>query len=167
MDLLDNSRTPVYLTYTGELVIEAPHAHVWPIMLDYTTWQNYPTAKNLEGEPGSEGELVLLEKVEGDYESPPYFARTYVLDPATSRVGWKIWPAEKGEFLGAEDFVGIVEFRLRDEGSRSVYWYNTIYEFVVSGKDPAEVARYRRDLFDTFDTVLASVRQHLKELCEA
>ena len=65
---------PVYLVWDGEMMIDAPIKTVWRGILDYASWQNIPIVQHISGEPGAEGEVVLLKKELTGFEFPPYWA---------------------------------------------------------------------------------------------
>ncbi len=156
------SVAPVYLVWSGEMMIEAPVKRVWPYVQNYPSWQEYSLVKHIAGPVGGEGELVLLKKEESGLEFPPYYARTIKLDP-DSRVIWKVW-LEKG--VHEMDFFGIVEFRVDETQGRTRFWYNCIYEFEVPYRHESELDEFRRQTVVSFDAVFAVTFPKLKALAE-
>src|SRR4051812_23883903 len=114
----DSRKTaPVDVVCTGGLLIDASVDEVWPHMIDYTTWQDFPEARTVAGEPGTEGEVVLLQKNFEGTLTPPYYARTIKREPG-KRIIWKCFPDDSAEsdFFGAVGFSGTVEFSLAPAG---------------------------------------------------
>lgn len=156
------SAEPVYLVLSGEFTINAPPAEVWRHVLNYPSWQNFSLAQHVSGEPGEEGEVVLLSKEEKGFTFPPYYARTIKLEPQRRAI-WKTYPERSS---ADSDFFGIVEFRLESCQGNTRFIYNTLYEFMVTYKERAELAIFRAQQQDNFETLLAGIFPKLGELAE-
>lgn len=146
----------VYVVRRGDLELEAPVERVWPELLSYTSWQNYSVVQHISGEPGGEGEVVLLQKDEKGSSSLPYYARTVKIDPL-ERVIWKT-------FREGHDYSGIVEFEIDDLGGRTRFSYRTLYEHVFPSAAEAEAFRSERET--GFTTLTSTVFPQLKRLVE-
>jgi uncharacterized protein YndB with AHSA1/START domain len=153
---------PVYLVNNGELMIDAPIEKVWHHVIHYTSWQNYPIKQTLSGEPGQEGEVVMLKKDETGFEFPPYYAITIKLEPGR-RVVWKTFPKDD---TSASEFFGIVDFRVETAGNKTRFSYDSIYEFMVPYRDESELEVYRKEQDRNFKALFAVVFPKLKEVAE-
>jgi hypothetical protein len=150
--------TPVYLVLDGSVILNAPVKDSWPHVINYPSWQDYSIVQHLSGEPGREGELVMLKK--DDLESfPPYYARTIKLEPER-RIIWKTY-AE-----GSESFFGIVEFRLSELQGKTCFSYSVVYEFLVAAQDEREIDSFQRRRRTDYEAMLAEVIPKLRELVE-
>jgi hypothetical protein len=156
------SVAPVYIVLTGEMMIRASRAEVWRHVLNYPGWQNFSVVKHVAGEPGKEGEVVLLSKEEEGFSFPPYYARTIKLE-AQRRAIWKTYPEKGGE---GPDFFGIVDFRLSGAQGDTCFAYNTIYEFMVPYKSEGDLDTFRRLQEENFGTLLGGIFPKLKRLAE-
>jgi len=154
--------TPIYQVWDGELLIDAPVQTVWRHMLDYPSWQHYPVVKHLSGEPGAEGELVLLKKVEEGFEFPAYYAYTIKIDPP-KRIIWKVY-LEKG--AEPYEFFGIVEFAADAAGHQTRFSYHLLYEFLLPTDDPTEIERFRTQQHENFTALVTQIFPGLKKLSE-
>lgn len=153
---------PVYMVKNGEMMIDAPIKKVWHYVINYTLWQNFPTAQHVSGETGQEGELVLLRKDETGFSFPPYYARTILLDPERRAI-WKTYP-EKG--TQDVEFFGIVDFRVNEIQGTTCFSYNSLYEFLVPYRYESELDAYRKQQSENFDSLFAIVLPKLKEVAE-
>jgi hypothetical protein len=157
----DRKIGPVYLVRNGEMLIDSPVKATWPHVVNYPSWQNFPIVRHISGEPGQEGEVVLLKKDEEGFEFPPYYARTIKLEPER-RIVWKTFP----EHVGEVDFFGIVDFSVFDAQGRTRFCYNTIYEFLVPYQVDSELDAFRKQQNDNFDPLFSTVLPKLKALAE-
>jgi polyketide cyclase/dehydrase/lipid transport protein len=149
--------TLVHFVWDGELTLDAPVEQAWPLVLDYPAWQSYSKVEHISGEPGGEGEIVLLSKDEEGFELPPYYSKVLKLAPPR-RVIWKTYPEE------GSDFFGIVEFQLHEAGQKTRFEYHLIYEFTVPFEDEQEIAAFRESQEENFGALFASVLPKLVEL---
>jgi uncharacterized protein YndB with AHSA1/START domain len=150
---------PVYVILNNELTIDAPIEKVWRHMIDYSSWQNYSVREHVSGEPGQEGEVVLLKKEEKEYVSAPYFARTIKIDPGR-RIVWKT-------YRDTPDYFGIVDFRLYDSGGKTRFCTNNLYEFLVPYRHESELEAFRKERYALSEAVFAATHARLKALAEA
>lgn len=153
----DRKSGPVYLVFTGEIMLNAPREVAWPQVLNYASWQNYSIVQNVSGQPGQEGEVVLLKKEEVNF--PPYYARTIKLEPP-HRVIWKVFLDKDS----AIDLFGLVEFNLHDVGGKTRFCYNLVYEFLVPPCDASELAAFREKQHKEFAESLSVIWGKLKKL---
>ena len=153
-------RAPVYLVFDGEMLLDAGVQDAWPRVIDYPSWQNYSTVQHVCGNPGQEGEVILLKKNEGGVEFPAYCARTVKLEQGR-RIIWKTFPAEKAD---GDDSFGIVEFMLEDVQGKTRFRYHTLYEFQVSYRDESELQAFRARQKENIEAVFAAVFPKLKRL---
>lgn len=153
---------PVYIVLTGSLTINASRGEVWKHVMNYPAWQNFSVVRHVSGEPGGEGEVVLLSKEERGFTFPPYYARTIRLE-AQRRAIWKTYPAK---VEAGSDFFGIVDFRLEDAEGKTRFAYNTIYEFLVSYVERSDLAKFRSQQEENFETLLGAIFPKLKHLSE-
>lgn len=153
---------PVYFVRNGEVMLDASVRHAWPYVVNYPSWQNYSIVQHVSGEPGEEGEVVLLKKEEGISAFPPYYARTIKLEPE-KRIIWKTYPEKKNQ---GRDYFGFVEFRVYDAQGRTRFCYNTLYEFLLSYRDEGELDAFRRQQNENAESVYSTVFLKLKELVE-
>lgn len=157
--------TPAYVMLDGSFLIDSPVEKVWPLAIEYTSWQAYSSADPVSGPPGAVREVVRLKKEEPGLESfPDYYARTLKIE-ANRRIVWKTWPASRDE--GGADFWGIVDFRLLPEGERTRFVYNVYYEFALEGKDEDELVAFEAQMTAGFEQMMGSVFPKLKSLAEA
>jgi len=154
--------TPVYLVLDGEMILNAPVKESWPHVMNYASWQDYSIVRHLSGEPGKEGELVMLKK-EDLASFPPFYARTIKLEPEC-RVIWKTYAEDDGRSCG---FFGIVEFRISELERKTRFSYSVVYEFPVSSHDEGEIALLRRQRYEEYEAMLSQVLPKLKRLVEA
>lgn len=153
---------PVYVLVNGDLTIDAPASEVWPHVLNYPSWQNYSSVQHVSGEPGAEGEVVLLRKDEKGFAFPPYYARTIRLEVARRAI-WKTYPERTRP---DNDFFGIVEFRLQDRGAQTRFSYDTLYEFMVAYNHKSELDTFRSQQQRNFEILVAAIFPKLKDLAE-
>jgi hypothetical protein len=153
---------PVYLVLSGEFVIDASTAEVWRHVVNYPSWQNYSSVQHISGQPGGEGEVVLLRKEEKGFTFPPYYARTIRLEPERRAI-WKTYPEKRSP---ATDFFGIVEFGLDDWKGKTRFSYDTLYEFMVPYTHKQELEVFRHRERENFETLLATIFPKLKVLAE-
>lgn len=150
--------SPIYLLWTRQIILDAPPAHAWPFLIDFTAWQNYPIAEHVSGPRGGEGEVVLLKKDETGFSFPPYFARTCILD-APHRVVWKTYPNEGPE---PQSFVGIVDFSMQAIGEGAKLSLQLFYEMNPT-PEVADVQAFRADYYrstsEMFDAVLPRLQR--------
>lgn len=158
----DRNIAPVYLVLNGEMMLDSPTQESWLHVIDFGSWNNFPILRHISGEPGQEGEVVLLKKVEKGFDFPAYYCRTIKLDPER-RVIWKTYPETKTE---EDDFFGIVDFRVYDEGGKTRFCYNTLYEFLVRYRSEGELDAFRKRQSGNFDALLSVTLPKLKALCE-
>ncbi len=151
---------PVYVVWSGETLLDSAIENSWRHLINYPSWQNYSMVRHIEGEQGAEGELVMLSKEEEGAFVPRYYARTVKLDPINKIVIWKCYP----ESRSAEDFQGFVEFRLYEDGERTRYWYNLIYEFMIPFEHEGELHLFRKQRYENFAVLYDAVLPKLKEL---
>lgn len=151
----DRKIAPVYLVFTGEVLLNASKEVAWPQVINYPSWQNYSIVQNVSGTPGQEGEVVLLKKEELNF--PPYYARTIKLDPP-NRVIWKVF-LEPGS---AVDLFGIVEFNLHEVQGKTRFCYNLLYEFLVPHSNESELHAFREQQYQEFDAALSVMWTKLK-----
>jgi uncharacterized protein YndB with AHSA1/START domain len=145
------------------MIIHAPIRQVWRHVLDYPAWQNFAVCRNVSGEPGKEGEVVMLRKEEKGFDFPTYYAITIKMD-APHRIMWKTWP-EKG--TQEVDFFGIVEFRLAEAADGTRFSCSLIYEFLVPHQSASELEEYRKQQDQNFRHLMAVTHPKLKKLAEA
>jgi len=150
----------IYVFLDGEMTINAARKDVWRHVVNYPTWQNYSTVQHLAGNPGEEGELVLLKKTEAGIELGPYYARTIKIEPER-RFTWKTF-TDREELNG----FGIVEFRLDDMKGATRFYYNTYYEIHVDRQSESKLAELRKQYYKDFEAVLLSIFAKLKKLAE-
>jgi hypothetical protein len=154
--------------FSGEFGLDAPIDEVWPVVLDYTTWQDFRTAENVSGKPGEPGEIVRLLKVTEDFETPLYLARTIVLEPG--RIVWKVYPETSGdgnEFLGAVGFSGYVDFQVRENGpSAVVFTYNAVYESLVEYEQESELTDFEKKTYEEYGAMFDAMWVRLRKLVE-
>jgi hypothetical protein len=153
----DRKVAPVYLVFTGEIMLNAPRDVAWPQAINYPSWQNYTIVQNVSGRPGEEGEVVLLKKEELNF--PPYYARTIKLEPP-SRVIWKVFLDKDA----AMDLFGIVEFNLHEVGGKTRFCYNLLYEFMVPYTDESELKAFRDQQHKEFAEALEVMWVKLKNM---
>lgn len=156
----DNRKTaPVYIVVEKDIVIDAPIQKVWPLLLNYPSWQNYSIVKNISGEPGKEGEVVMLKKEELKTPTTAYFARTLKIEPER-RVVWKT-------FREGVNYFGIVDFRLFDlGGGKTRFWNNSLYEHNVPYEHESEIEAFRKQSYANTEELFASIIPKLKKLAE-
>jgi hypothetical protein len=151
----------LYELWEGQLIFDAPVADVWRCVIEYPAWQDYSMVKHISGEPGEEGELVLLKKEEPGLESfPPFYARTIKLIPDT-RVIWKTFPAEASDEL---DFFGIVDFGVAPASDGSRFTYSLLYEFLVPYQSEVDLENFRSAQREQTEAMLASILPKLRRL---
>lgn len=155
--------------FSGEFGLDAPAAEVWPVVLDYTAWQDFRAAENVSGKSGEPGEVVRLLKVTDDFETPPYLARTIVLEPGR-RIVWKVYPEKSGagdEFLGAVGFSGYVDFQVRENGPSAVLFaYNAVYESLVEYEQDSELKEFETKTYKEFGAMFDTMWVRLRNLIE-
>jgi hypothetical protein len=154
--------TPFYLVRKGEMIIDSPVKATWPHVINYPSWQNFPTIKRISGEPGLEGEVVLLRKEEEGFSFPAYFARTIKLEPER-RVIWKTYPEQQAPEV---EFFGIVEFRLVPIETQTRFCFDFLYEFLVPHRGETELAMFQKRQQDNFTALFAATFPKLKSLVE-
>lgn len=157
----DLSKAPVYVVLDGDILIDAPLGKVWTHVMDPPSWQNYSVYQHVSGEPGKEGELMLLKKEERGSSSTPYYARTVKIEPQ-QRVIWKIF-REPGAEDGGPRF-GIVDFQVSRVEGKTRFSYDVLYEIAP----PAESERqaFSDQMHQNFRTLLDTVVPKLKVLSE-
>lgn len=151
---------PAYLVWNGETMLDASIDRAWPHVLNYTAWQHYPISQHVSGEPGKEGEVVLLKKDEAGFSFPPYYARTIKLDPPR-RVIWKTYPQESS---AGPQFFGIVDFKLFDAGGSTRFCYDFIYEFLMPFEKDHELEAFRKKSTADTEAMFASILPKLRTL---
>lgn len=149
---------PVYIVWNGEILIDAPIGEVWRHALNYPSWQNYSTVRRIAGEPGCEGEVMLLKKEEAGLNLPPYYARTIKLDPPR-RVIWKT-------YRDTTDYFGIVEFRFQDVEGKTRFCNNLLYEHLIPYENESEVDDFRKRRYEMVELSAASILPKLKKIAE-
>jgi hypothetical protein len=149
---------PVYLVRNQEITFDVPAEQAWPHVVDYSSWQDYPTVEHISGESGQEGELVLMEKAG---VAAPYYTRTIKLDPGR-RIVWKCYPETPTE---GNDYFGFVDFRVSDVEGGSRFVSEAIFEFMVPYEDESELDAFREQVNARDEKLLVSL-QRLKELVE-
>jgi hypothetical protein len=149
---------PVYLIRDLEITFDAPPERAWPHVVDYSSWQDYPTVQHISGEPGQEGELVLMEKAG---VATPYYTKTIKLDPGR-RIVWKCYPETPTE---GNDYFGFVDFRVIGVEGGSCFRSEAIFEFMVPYENESELDAFREQLSAGEEKLLVSL-QRLKELVE-
>ena len=157
----DSQKTaPVYIFCEGEAVLDAPVKTAWPCLIDYPSWQNYTRIESISGEPGQEGEVVLLDKDDGEGEDPssPYYARTIKLEPE-QRIVWKTFPYDEE----TEDYFGIVDFRVEEVDGKTHYSYALTYEFVVPYEGEEKLAAFQDHEQVAFDQYTSHVLPDLEK----
>src|SRR5579863_662314 len=142
---------PVYIVRSGEILIDSPVKTTWPHVVNYPAWQNFPIVRHISGEPGQEGEVVLLKKDEDGFEFPPYYARTIKLDPGR-RIIWKTFPEHAGDVA----FFGIVDFSVFDAEGKTRFCYTVIYEFLVPYRVDSELDAFRKQQYANFDPLFSA-----------
>jgi hypothetical protein len=160
--------TPVHLVLSNELPLNAAVDAAWPLVVDYTRWQNYPLAEHVSGTPGEVGEVVILAKAEADFETPPYYTETICLEP-NHRITWKIYPKEQageGGFLGADQFLGFVDFRVDPDGDRTRFTATSVYEYMISAESEEERRRFLADARAGAESMFASIFPKLQKLVD-
>jgi hypothetical protein len=159
-----NHATPAYVFLNGSFIIDRPVAAVWPLLLEYTSWQQYSSVERVSGEVGKVREVVLLKKEEPGLETfPQYFARTLLIEPG-ERVVWKTWPAHAAG--GGPDFWGLVDFRVADEAGQTRFSYAVCYEFALHDKDERTLLEFEAETTAGFEEMMRSVFPKLKRLAE-
>jgi Polyketide cyclase / dehydrase and lipid transport len=166
----EQGAVPVDLVFSGEVELDAAPHDVWPYVLDYASWQNFPVARRIGGEAGQEGELVLLQAEEDGHTIGPFYGRTIKLE-AERRIVWKMYVDPQqgvGWIEGALDFSGTVDFRLEPsgEGRTTIHW-NNIYEYRVTDRGPEATDAWRRRQQEETEAALAAVWPRLKQLVES
>lgn len=155
--------SPVYLLREGEMLINAPVSTVWPLVVNYPSWQHYSTVKTVEGVPGREGEVVMLRKEEAGFVFPTYFARTIKIVPQR-RIIWKTY-IESG--TPEIDRFGIVDFKLYEEGAVTRFTNSLLYEFLVPYEDERELEEFKRTQDKNFEGLQSTTYPRLKAMAEA
>lgn len=153
---------PAYLVRDGEMLLNAPVREAWPHVINYPIWQNYSSVQRISGQPGAEGEVVLLKKEEKGFEFPPYYAITLKLEPE-KLVIWKTY-IEKG--TQEIDLSGIVEFHVKEIGGKTRFRYHVIYEFLVPYRNESELTVFRDQQGKNFEALFAAVLPKLKKLVD-
>jgi Polyketide cyclase / dehydrase and lipid transport len=149
---------PVYLVRNTEITFDAPPEQAWPHVVDYSSWQDYPSVRHISGEQGQEGELVLMEKAG---VAAPYYTKTIKLDPGR-RIVWKCYPETPTE---DNDYFGFVDFRVSGVEGGSCFRSEAIFEFMVPYDDESELDAFREQLSIGEEKLLVSL-QRLKALVE-
>jgi len=152
---------PVYLVWQGEMLLAAPIEEVWPHVLNYPSWQNYPRLQHVSGRPGEEGEVVLLMKEEKGFTFPPYYARTIKLEPP-HRVIWKTYPQVAQEI----NFFGIVDFTLAEAQDKTRFRYDMLYEFLVPHRTEDELKAFHTQQDENFQALFSVTLPKLRSLVE-
>jgi hypothetical protein len=153
---------PVYLFWETETILNAPVEKAWPHIVNYPSWQNFSIVKTISGSHGLEGEVVSLQKDEGGFVFPPYYARTIKVEPER-RIVWKTF-IEKGS--REIDRFGIVDFRVFADTGGTRFVSNLVYEFLVPYRHERELEAFRKKQDENFKTLFASTRPKLKQLVE-
>ena len=158
------SVAPVYLVWSGETTLNCSISEAWPHVVNYSSWQTYSTVQHVSGEPDREGEVVLLKKDEkGAAGYPPYYARTVKRDEGR-RIIWKCYPQEVPK---EGDFYGFVEFRVSEQGGKTLFWYNLIYEFQVPYQNISELVSFQKQQYLNAETLFEVILPKLKALVES
>lgn len=153
------------LVFSGTIALPGTAETIWPLIEDYTGWQDFSKAEPISGTPGAVREVVLLKKEEPGLETfPPYYARTMKVE-RPRQIVWKTFPQRRS---GTDPtFFGIVDFRLDPRGAQCDFTYNVYYEFVVDMTDDAKVAAYEAEMTAGFQQLFASAFPKLIKLCKA
>jgi hypothetical protein len=151
---------PIYLVFSGDFLLDGPLKQAYKHVLNYPSWQNYTAVQHVSGNPGEEGELVILKKEEEGFSFPPYYARTIKIEPER-RLIWKVYPVQR-ETEG--DFFGIVDFKVCAEGENTRFSYNALYEFQVPFQNESDLDRFRIEQSSNFEALLAAVFPKLRQL---
>jgi hypothetical protein len=155
----DNRKiAPVYVILERETLINAPVSTVWRHAINYPSWQNYSIVKHISGVPGQEGEVTLLKKDELSSPTTAYYARTLKIEPER-RIVWKT-------FRDNVDYFGIVDFRFYDEGGKTRFCNNSLYEHNIPYQDESEIEAFRAQAYANMEQLLASILPKLKKLAE-
>lgn len=152
-------KAPVYVLMDGEMLLDAPLNECWRCVLDYPSWQSYSTVRHVSGEPGGEGEVVMLRREEPGVAHSPYYAKTINLDPPC-RVVWKTYPAQPTN----DEFFGIVDFRLSEQAARVCFRYSVLFEFTVPYRDECELRARRDERRADLEALFAAILPALREL---
>lgn len=153
---------PVYVVREGEILLDAPIDEVWRHVVDYPSWTKYSVRELVAGKPGEEGEVIRLKKEEKGYSSPPFYARTVMIEPGR-RIVWKTY-REAAD--GDEGYFGFVDFRVSPEEGKTRFRSSGIYEFLVSYEQEIELDSFRERRHQISETVFATTRAKLKQLIE-
>jgi hypothetical protein len=159
---------PVDLVFSGEVLIDKPVDEVWPHVVDYSSWQEFPICEHVSGPVGAEGEVVRLQKEELGIRTPPYYAKTILLEPG-KRIIWKCWPeavTPDNDFLGASDLSAVVQFSVEPQGEKTRFSYTNVYEFIVLHRDEAELESFRSENIPLYEGAFGHIFGNLKHLAE-
>jgi hypothetical protein len=132
-------RGTVDVVSVQDLVLNGPIDEVWPIAVDYPSWQAYVDRELVAGRAGEEGEVFLIGKNDDELAGQRKYCRTLKLDPPR-QVIWRIY-SEPGGGDWEYEFTGTVEYRLTeaDGGNKTRFVIQVIKEFVVPFEDETEL----------------------------
>jgi hypothetical protein len=153
---------PVYLFWETETILNASVQQAWPHIVNYPSWQNFSIVKTISGVPGLEGEVVSLQKREGGFVFPPYYARTIKVEPER-RIVWKTFIEKDSHEI---DRFGIVDFRVFAETGATRFVSQLLYEFLVPYRHQSDLEAFRKQQDDNFKALFAATRPKLKQLVE-
>lgn len=137
-------RGTVDIVSVQDLILNGPIAEVWPIAVDYPSWQAYIHRELVAGRAGEEGEVFLIGKDDDELAGQRKYCRTVKLDPP-HQVIWRIY-SEPGGGDWEYEFAGTVEYRLTetDNGQKTRFVIQVIKEFVVPYEDEAELVEVQK-----------------------
>jgi hypothetical protein len=100
---------------TSRLLLEAPRATVWPLLLDFSSFNDtFERIEVLSGTPNTVGAISRLTKRQGEWWMPPYLVKIVHIDPG-KQIVWKMFP-EEGEVFSA-----FVDFSLDEVGEQTSF----------------------------------------------
>jgi hypothetical protein len=140
-----------------EGVVEAPIGRAWDLMIDYQGYNPTfvgATVTLLEGEPGAEGELVLIEKVDHDTgaAATPFYCRTAKVIPE-SHIVWYLWD-------DADELRNFVDFGLHEDERGVVFSIHYYAQGRLAGDD---LARSREQLVTFLPDLVGIFQKHCRE----
>jgi hypothetical protein len=126
----------VDVVQSREWQLNAPVGEVWRGVIDYPSWQGYPSVQHISGPVGQEGEIVRLEKPKGEFFWRPKYCRTVKLDPLRPVI-WKVDSIEAPDDL---KWSASVDYRLHmQEDGKTKLQCQVIKEFVVPYENEREL----------------------------
>jgi uncharacterized protein YndB with AHSA1/START domain len=153
---------PIYMIWSDEIMINASVKNTWKHVTNPPSWQNFPVYKTVSGSTGNEDEVILMRKEEEGFEFPSYFARVLKIEPER-RIVWKTYPEK---ITPQENFFGIVDFKIHDEGGKTRFCYDFIYEFLVPHENDEQLIAFRDQQYENFKTLFSIIFHKLKALAE-